>query len=95
MFLHHPKHPPRGEVVPLVPNMKCMDDSPSQKHPWMWEESMSARLELTVSLQEGPELITHQLRRQLHFSQGSEGAERLAVVLVHSSAFKATMQTNA
>lgn len=61
----------------------------------MWEEFMSARLELTVSLQERPERITRQLRPQLHYSQGLEGTERLGVVLVHSGAIKATMQTNA
>lgn len=95
IFPHHPKHHPRGESVPLVPNTKCMGDSPSQKHPWEWEEFMSARLEPTDSSQEGPELITEHLRPQLHFSQGLEGAERLAVVLVHSSATKAAMHTNA
>lgn len=77
LFPQHPKHHPRGELVPLVPNMKCMDDSPSQKHQWVWEEFMSARLELRVSLQERPELISHQLRPQLHFSQGLEGQRGL------------------
>lgn len=42
-----------------------------------------------------PVLITHQLRTQFHFARGTEGAERLAVELVHHSAIKATVQPHA